>query len=403
MKIALVYDLIYPFTRGGVERRISDLAIQLANRGHDVHVFGTKQWDGPDRVVRHGVTFHGVRDADPVHSRSGRRSIRQALVIAWSLYRSLRIESFDVVDVQAMAPLACVATLLAGQASGNTTVVTWHEVWGRYWLRYMGALGIFGMAAEKAIIHLGSHHAAVSQSTLTKLSELGVHEVTFLPNGVDLAQIDAVDAAAESSDVVYIGRLVGHKNVGMLIEAVEQMARHGLKPTVRIVGDGPQREELDELATELDNVSFAGEIETDDEVISLLKAASVFAFPSVREGFGLAALEALACGLPVITVEHPDNAATDFVRSGLNGIVVKPDLAAFADALTLLLTDESLRETLSINAIASVRPYDLDTVVAEVEATYARLAEIDMIQRPSLDPDDGRKADSDAPSRGSRL
>ena len=54
MKIAFVYDVIYPYVKGGVEKRIWELAIRLTSRGHEVHLFGMKFWDGEDNLIRGG-------------------------------------------------------------------------------------------------------------------------------------------------------------------------------------------------------------------------------------------------------------------------------------------------------------------------------------------------------------
>ncbi|MFH1722874.1 MAG: glycosyltransferase family 1 protein, partial [Candidatus Altiarchaeota archaeon] len=60
MKIAYVTDVVYPHVKGGCERRIAELALRLAKRGHEVHVYSQKYWEGPSVVVKDGVTYHGV-------------------------------------------------------------------------------------------------------------------------------------------------------------------------------------------------------------------------------------------------------------------------------------------------------------------------------------------------------
>ena len=54
MKIAFVYDVIYPYVKGGVEKRIRELAVRLSSRGHDVHIVGMKYWEGPDTLKMDG-------------------------------------------------------------------------------------------------------------------------------------------------------------------------------------------------------------------------------------------------------------------------------------------------------------------------------------------------------------
>jgi len=60
MKIAFVYDAIYPYVKGGVEKRVEELAVRLSRRGHEIHLFGMKFWDGEDILMRDGIYLHGV-------------------------------------------------------------------------------------------------------------------------------------------------------------------------------------------------------------------------------------------------------------------------------------------------------------------------------------------------------
>jgi glycosyltransferase involved in cell wall biosynthesis len=87
-----------------------------------------------------------------------------------------------------------------------------------------------------------------------------------------------------------------------------------------------------------------------EDVIALVKGARVLALPSLREGFGLIALEASACGTPVVTVDHHRNAARHLVVAGETGFVVPPTSGEFADALRQVLQDDDLREKLGRTA-----------------------------------------------------
>jgi glycosyltransferase involved in cell wall biosynthesis len=98
-----------------------------------------------------------------------------------------------------------------------------------------------------------------------------------------------------------------------------------------------------------------------------MKGASVLAFPSHREGFGMVALEALACGTPVVTSDHADNFARSLVIEGVNGFVVPATAEALADALARSL--ESV-EALSLAASEVAAQYDWDALAGQVAKVY---------------------------------
>lgn len=146
--------------------------------------------------------------------------------------------------------------------------------------------------------------------------------------------------SAGGGGIVYLGRLSGQKRVDLLLDAVREA---GITAPVSIVGDGPARRELEDRAASLGlaNVRFLGAV-PDDDVPPLLAQADVAAFPSVREGLGLAAAEALLLGVPVVATTD-GGGVLDLVQDGAGGRVVPPTPAAFGAALAEGLRDPGLR------------------------------------------------------------
>ena len=122
----------------------------------------------------------------------------------------------------------------------------------------------------------------------------------------------------------------------MLLEAVALLRARGRAVTCRVIGDGPLRAGLAAQAERLgigDAVEFRSDVHDRHDLYSLVKSGRVFAFPSEREGFGIAVLEALACGLPVVTTSAPDNLAAALVERSGRGLICAPSAAALADAV----------------------------------------------------------------------
>nr|WP_284288673.1 glycosyltransferase [Angustibacter aerolatus] len=246
-------------------------------------------------------------------------------------------------------------------------VVTWHEVWGRdYWVDYLGPLGRVAAALERLAASLPDHVVAASTGTADRLVDLGVprERLTAVPNGVDAAEIEAAVPAADAADVLCVGRLLANKNVDVLVDAVALLRERGRRVTATVIGTGPERERLAAQVERLglgDQVRLLEPLEQRLDVLGAMKSARVLAFPTVREGFGMVALEALACGTPVVTTDHPDNHARHLIVPGVNGYVCGLGATALADALTQALDNaDGLRE----GALATGRDNSWDALAA---------------------------------------
>lgn len=366
MKIAYLYDAVYPWVKGGAEKRIYELSMRMALRGHEVHCYGIKWWPGDKDRILDGVHIHGICAPRELYS-GDHRSIREAMIFAGRCLASLKGD-YDLMDCQAFPYFPCFPAKLFSMR-GPELFITWHEVWGDYWYEYLGRKGAFGRWVERAASRLTDKNIAVSERTRKDLEEMGVGRVQVVPNGIDFNRVELVKASARQSDVVCVGRLVGHKNVDLLIRALGLAAKEIPDIQAIIIGDGPERGKLTALARELDlgrNIEFTGFLDDYDEALALMKSSKVFASPSIREGFGMAALEANACGLPVVTVRHKMNAVCDLV-TGRTGVVCEPSEEELA---TAILEEIDAGKDKRQKCIDLARSYDWDEISRLVEQIY---------------------------------
>jgi glycosyltransferase involved in cell wall biosynthesis len=371
MRIAYVYDAVYPEIPGGVQLRIWEVGKRLAANGHDVHIYGMHCWDGPRTIIREGVTLHGICPELPLY-RGGRRSISEALLFACAVAAPLASRTFDLIDCQHFPFFPIFSGKMSAGIRRTPVVTTWHEVWGEYWYEYLGRWGGFGRAVEKVVADISPHNLAVSALTAQTLRSLSGKESVVIPNGIDRARILTISPSPDRSDVIYAGRLIREKHVDLLIEAIALLTIE--QPDIRcvIIGDGPERDRLCRLARVSGvegRITFMGRLASHDEVISRMKASTVFAFPSTREGFGIAALEALACGLALVTVDHPQNAAKDFVTRN-QGVLCAPTASALSAAI---LTALSRALEMRPHSIAFTESYDWQRITDLHEAYYLRI------------------------------
>jgi glycosyltransferase involved in cell wall biosynthesis len=338
--VALVSDAIFPYHHGGKEIRYHELSRRLSSR-YEVHLYTMHWWDGPSVRRDEAITLHAISPLLPLYTR-GRRSMRQAIVFALACLRLLA-SRFDVLEADHMPYLQILALRLVTAVKRKRFVVTWHEVWGpSYWRAYLGPAGIAAGWLERLAMRLPDHIIAASSHTAERLrAAIGPRaSITVAPNGIDLGAVRGSYPDQAAVDLVVVSRLIAHKRIGMLMDAVALLHAEGMPVTCRVIGDGPQRDELLSQAHALgleQAVDFRHDVREQKEVYALIKAAKVFVFPSAREGFGIAVLEALACGVPVITTSAPDNLARHLVAQSGQGTICEPTVQAIAEAVKSML------------------------------------------------------------------
>lgn len=371
MKIAIVSDAIYPYNKGGKEKRIYEISTRLARRGHQVTLYSMKWWEGADARIDEGVHIKSISPYFPLYSGE-KRSIREAAFFALHCLKLVK-EDFDVIDVDHMPHLVLFSTRLVALLKRKKLHATWNEVWGiSYWMKYMGPSGVLAALIEKITAMLPDQFTAVSEHTARALmTELHVpaHKISVIPNGISTAELREIAPANSPSDVIFVGRLLSNKNVDVLVQSIALLKakRPGIKCI--IVGRGPERNNLIALAQKhdlMENIEFIEAIEDHHDLYALMKASRVFAFPSTREGFGIVVLEANGCGLPVITSDHPQNAARYLIEDGHNGQTISLSKENLANAIDtyLAMAPDPARYT------SFLQQYDWDTLAQNVEDLY---------------------------------
>ena len=372
MKIAIIYDVIYPYVKGGAEKRIFEISRRLAARGHEVHLFGMKFWAGDSVFVSNGVTLHGVCRGQRLYFNS-RRTISEALIFGLALFPPLIKNRFDLIDCQQFPYFSCFTARFVSLIRRTPLLITWIEVWGESWYDYLGVMGAFGKAMERTLASFRVPTITISPATADRFGTV-FHKMAppVIMLGVDIQHIERISPSPESTDVIFVGRLIKEKHADLLIKAFKLVTLDHPEVRLTIIGDGPEKDDLNILIqnSSLENqVTMHGFFENNDDVIARLKSSAVFVLPSTREGFGLAALEALACGIPVVTIDHPSNAIRNLI-SDSNGYLSSFSSDDLSKKIQLALDNH---EKMRASCIASAVPYDWDTIVSQLEHMYFSL------------------------------
>lgn len=374
MKVAIVYDVAYPYRHGGGEKRNWEIARRLAVRGHETWLVSMQMWDGPAEMVREGVNCVGICPYKPKYFGKGRRSALQPFYFAAHLFSYLKRSDFDIVDCSSFPYLPCLAARAALLLRKKPRlVVTWYEARGlRRWIEHRGVLGPAAWLCEIWAAKVTRFNVAISNFTRDRARKvLGLADASVIPCGVQVRG-DVGKHAARAKQILYVGRLVNYKRVDLLIEAFGDIAPRFPEHILKIVGNGCMREELEQLAARrgLAERVFFKEGLSDDELQREYESSATFVLPSEQEGFGIVLLEAMAAGTPVLVCRAPNSAATEFVNDGENGLVFE-SRAELAGKLGLLLEDQALWGKLSGAGLQTARVYDWDNaVVPQLESYY---------------------------------
>lgn len=210
--------------------------------------------------------------------------------------------------------------------------------------------------------------------------KLHAKRVAYVPGvGIDVEKFrnTQVDRNAKRREInipesafllVSVGELNANKNHEVVIRAIAELNNSNIH--YAIAGRGDLRDYLIKLAEELGIGNQVHLLGYRNDIAELYKASDVCVFPSIREGLGLAAIEGMACGLPVIAA---DNRGTrDYMINGENGYLIRyDDVSAFAKAIHTLYLNPDACKALGTHSRDQIRRYDVVTINQEMERLYA--------------------------------
>ena len=374
MRIAIIYDCLFPHTVGGAERWYRNLAISLASQGHAIDYLTLRQWPRGEAPEIPGVRVIDVAPRMALYA-AGKRRILPPLVfgigIAWYLFR--HGGRYDRIHTASFPFFALLAAGFLRPFFGYAIAVDWHEVWTRaYWRSYLGRLGWVGWMVQKLCARVPQQAFAFSRLHLDRLGSLGRYG-TLLP-GEYAGSDHPTRPPGYPPTVLYAGRLIAEKRVNLLVDAFAQVACARPELRLRIVGQGPEREALTAQVARLgleDAVEFSGFVD-EAQIARWMSEALAICQPSEREGYGMIVAEASAHGVPAIVVEGEDNAAVELVDEGANGLVSAASPAALAAVILGVADDPARWRTTSRAWYAANRVrLSLDHSLALVAASIA--------------------------------
>jgi glycosyltransferase involved in cell wall biosynthesis len=377
MHIAHFTNTYHPVING-VVRSVSGFRKALSDLGHNVFVFAQQQSDYDDEEP-----FIFRYPSVPLPA-----AVEIPAVIPLSPFMDRLMPSLKLDVIHTHHPV------LLGQAAANKAreldlplVFTFHTQYREYTHYVPFSQDLVQDFLKEAVntwlrdFMRQCHHIVIpSESMRTILvDEYGlVGPYTVIPTGIELEPFEKADGKTlrpqlgwENDRVmISVGRLAKEKNWTLLLEAASfALEKH---PDLRLVllGDGPDRQDLEVFAAELGiagRVDFMGSVPF-DEVPAYLKAADFFGFASTTETQGLVTMEALAAGLPVIAVEA--SGTRDIIQNEQQGLLVDEDTQALANGMNRLLSDEDRFQRFRQAAQARIDVFSMTTLAGHLTDVY---------------------------------
>ena len=359
MKIALVCDWYHPRV-GGIELHLQDLGARLVKAGHDVVVItptpGAK-WVNGIRVVRVDAPRAPVFGF--LTTPGGVRALGEVIAA----------EHVDVAHchVSIVSPAALGGARYA-ERRGIPAVVTFHSVVPRTDLLARATNVAFGTSRWRV------KYSAVSDRVARDVRAVaGTQTLAVLPNGIDVAfwRVEPARRADDTVQLVSVMRLNAKKRPLALVTLMQRLGKllPGGRVHLRIVGDGPLRTRLGQAIARAklgEHIELLGKLDR-GQIRALFAESDAFVLPTVRESFGLAALEARCAGLPVVAMRA--SGVSEFIAHEREGLLAGDD-DDFAVQVARLVSDADLRDRIALRNRATSPAHDWPRVVDAHLALY---------------------------------
>ena len=365
--VASVVSFIEWFNKENVEFLKNDMGcdVHIAcnfDYMNDTDVERTKKY--LEKLEELGIVMHNIAFARSPFSKDN--------VNAYKLLKNvIESERFDLIHCH--TPTVSMMTRLAAKGARKKGTVVMYTCHGfhfhnasskKNWLVYY--------PVERFLSRYCDYIVTINKEDFNRAKSFNCKNVRYIPSvGVDINKIKntVVDKKQKKSEigipedkllVLSVGEMIDRKNHEVIIRALGKLNDPDIY--YAIAGKGPLKEHLAALSEELqvaDRVKFLG-FRTD--VHELYYAADISAFPSKIEGLGLAGIEAMAAGVPLISSNV--HGILDYVIDGKTGYAVPPcDVDGFAEAIKRLADDPALRESMREDCLAAVAPFEINNAL----------------------------------------
>ncbi len=373
LKIGVV---CYP-TYGGSGVVATELGIALAKKGHSIHFISYKR---PARlsIFSENIYLHEVTTINyPLFEY-----LPYETSLASKMVEVVKNENLDILHVHYAIPHAAVAfmakSILASHGKNIPVITTLHGTD----ITLVGKHANFSPVVEFSINSSDGVTAVSNHLKNETLEKFGINrDIKVIYNFIDFDRFRKINkdhfkqAIAPEGEkiIVHTSNFRKVKRVDDVIRIFHKVNQH-IPSKLLLIGDGPERTTLEALCKELQvcqSVRFLGK---QDAVEELLALADLFLIPSQNESFGLAALEAMACEVPVISSNI--GGLPEVIVHGENGFLEDVgDVESMANHAIKLLSDDAMLQSFRKSALARAKDFHIDKILPQYEDYYCELVE----------------------------
>ncbi|GCE48415.1 glycosyltransferase involved in cell wall biosynthesis [Thermosporothrix hazakensis] len=383
MRIMLVTDQ-YPPMVGGVPTVVHGLAVDFANRGHQVWVVAPSSGARDVRRIEQKVRVYRFASFDwPTYE-----GLRIPFLPILPVRKLLKKSDPDIIHIHSPVVMGNIAQILAGglrkpviatnhylpinmsrSLSGDTLIGKhFSNISYSYLVSFCNRCEYVTAPTQTALNLLYEHGLRAPARAISN----GIDLKRFTPGPADPAILQRFNLPVDQPLILHVNRLSEEKRIDVLIRAVARMQE---RAHVALVSTGPAEADLRALVASLnlnDRISFLGFV-PDDELLTLRRTATLFTIPSEADLQSLATMEAMACGLPVVAARS--YALPELVHHEENGYLFEPgNSEEMAAQMDRILRDEPLRQRMGQNSLKIIARHDRQAILEEWEHLYRRLA-----------------------------
>jgi len=385
MKRILIFAAYFYPHVGGYEKIVYELSRRLVQRGYEIDILTCNTERALAYEELDGIHIYRLPSWNALNSLY---PIPKPCPTSFKILLRLLRKNYDVINTQTRFFITSFLGLIFAKLKKTPLVHTEHGA--RHSIVPNKVIDLISRAYDHSIGALimksASRNIGVSEAACEFLKHLGATSIRLVHDGIDTTIFkkkedtnyrQKLDISNDAIVITFVGRLIYAKGVQDLISAFSKIKDTAPNAKLLIVGDGPYRAELENLAHQTDchsSILFLGQ-RNQDEVIDVLSTTDIFVNPSYSEGLGISVMEAASVGLPIIATDV--GGTREIITTDKTGILVKArEVGQLAEELCRLCANAELREKLGKNArILAERKFNWDKITGEYIKLYTSLAE----------------------------